>query len=299
MPGGGISADGRTWLPSCAHFFVAVCPLSILFRANFRDALARARLLTDVDPAVWRQDWVVHSQAVGDGRASLKYLAPYVFRVAISDRRILSCNDDSVTFSYRKSGSNYWRRMTLDPTEFLQRSLQHVLPTGFQKVRHYGFLSPNSRVSLDLVHWLIALFQNVVIVLRGQPPQEAPARPRIRCGYCGGAMTILIRFDPADSTCFDTSQPMLVIHHASGFLQTTSHSQSTLRVRAGLVQIGYLWSPRRRVLLPSCTRQPLPVRSDTLVCRLNPLPTSQRQIEGLANLKHCPTMRTGLTSWAS
>ena len=89
VPGGGISADGRTWLPSHAQFFVAVRPLSILFRAKFRDALSRAGLLTDVDPAVWRQDWVVHSQAVGDGRASLKYLAPYVFRVAISDRRIV------------------------------------------------------------------------------------------------------------------------------------------------------------------------------------------------------------------
>ena len=135
-------------------------------------------LLPEVDPAVWRQDWVVHSQAVGDGRASLKYLAPYVFRVAISDRRIVSYDDDSVTFSYRKSGSNRWRRMTLDPSEFLRRFLQHVLPAGFQKVRHYGFLSPNSRVSLEVVRWLIALYHNVVFVLRGRVLQEAPARPR-------------------------------------------------------------------------------------------------------------------------
>ena len=198
VPGGGISADGRTWLPSRAHFFVAVRPLSILFRAKFRDALARDGLLAEVDSAVWRQDWVVHSQAVGDGRASLKYLAPYVFRVAISDRRIVSCDDGSVTFSYRKSGSNRWRRMTLDPSEFLRRFLQHVLPTGFQKVRHYGFLSPNSRVSLDLVRWLIALFQNLVFVLRGQLLQEAPPRPQIRCAYCGGAMCILFRFDSAE-----------------------------------------------------------------------------------------------------
>ena len=63
---------------------------------------------------MWRQDWVVHSQAVGDGRASLKYLAPYVFRVAISDRRIVSCDDGQVTFSYRQSGSNRWRKMTVD-----------------------------------------------------------------------------------------------------------------------------------------------------------------------------------------
>jgi hypothetical protein len=205
VPGGGISADGRTWLSSRSQFFVAVRPLSILFRAKFRDALSRAGLLTEVDPAVWRQDWVVHSQAVGDGRASLKYLAPYVFRVAISDRRIVSYDDDSVTFSYRKSGSSRWRRMTLDPAEFLRRFLQHVLPTGFQKVRHYGFLSPNSRVSLDMVRWLIALYQKAVFVLRSQVPQEAAARPQFRCAHCGGAMLILICFYSAESNYFDTS----------------------------------------------------------------------------------------------
>ena len=93
VPGGGLSEDGIQWLPSRADFFVPVRALSILFRAKFRDALERAGLLGEIDPAVWRQDWVVHSQAVGDGRASLKYLAPYVFRVAISDRRIVSCDD--------------------------------------------------------------------------------------------------------------------------------------------------------------------------------------------------------------
>jgi hypothetical protein len=205
VPGGGISADGQAWLPSRAHFFVAVRPLSILFRAKFRDALAREGLLAEVDPAVWRQDWVVHSQAVGDGQASLKYLAPYVFRVAISDRRIVSYDDNSVTFSYRKSGSKRWRRMTLDPSEFLRRFLQHVLPTGFQKVRHYGFLSPNSRVSLDMVRWLIALYHKVVFVLRGQVRQDAAVRPRIRCAHCGGAMLILVRFDSAGTNYFDTS----------------------------------------------------------------------------------------------
>jgi hypothetical protein len=115
----------------------------------------------------------------------LKYLAPYVLSVAISDRRIVSVDDHSVTFSYRKSGSNRGRRMTPDPPEFVRRFLQHVLPTGFQKVRHYGFLGPNSRVSLDLVRWLIAVYQKLVVVLRGHLPQDAPDRPRIRCAHCG------------------------------------------------------------------------------------------------------------------
>ena len=205
VPGGGLTADAQKWLPSHAHFFVPVPALSILYRAKFRDALARAGVLAQVDSAVWRQAWVVHSQAVGDGRAALKYLAPYVFRVAISDRRIVSGDDGQVTYDYPKSGSNRWRKMTVDGSEFLRRCLQHVLPTGFQKVRHYGFLSPNSRLSLDLVRWLIAWFHSVVFVLRGHLNHESPARPRIRCAVCGGPIRVLTLAPYAGLIPFDTS----------------------------------------------------------------------------------------------
>src|SRR5262249_12843922 len=128
VPGGGLSADGSCWLPSRADFLVPVEALSIVFRAKFRDLLKRAGLLDLADPAVWRRDWVVHSQAAGDGRASLRYLAPYVFRVAISDHRIVSCDEGQVTFTYRRVGSNRPRKMTLEATEFIRRFLQHVLP---------------------------------------------------------------------------------------------------------------------------------------------------------------------------
>jgi hypothetical protein len=205
VPGGGLSADGSKWLPSRSHFFVPVRALSVLYRAKLRDALAGAGVLAQIDPAVWRQDWVVHSQAVGDGRASLKYLAPYVFRVAISDRRIASCDDDQVTFSYRKSGSNRWRKMTLDGPEFLRRFLQHVLPTGFQKVRHYGFLSPNSKVSLQLVQWLIALCHKVVFSLWSVQPQRPPIAPRFRCTACGAPMRTVAFMHYTVPIIFDTS----------------------------------------------------------------------------------------------
>jgi ribosomal protein S14 len=162
-------------------------------------------VLAQVDPAVWHQDWVVHSQSVGDGRASLKYLAPYVFRVAISDRRIVSNDGGKVTYSYRKSGSNRWRKMTVEGPEFVRRFLQHVLPTGFQKVRHYGFLSPNSRVSLELVRWLIALYQGLVFALWSPPRREVPIRPRIRCAACGEPMVVVGFVPYTKRVLFDTS----------------------------------------------------------------------------------------------
>lgn len=204
-PGGGLNADGTQWRASHAHFFVPVRALSILFRAKFRAAVKQAGLETQIDPKVWRQDWVVHSQAVGDGRGSLKYLAPYVFRVAIGDRRIVSCDQGQVTFSYRRSGSNRWRRMTVEGSEFVRRFLQHTLPAGFQKVRHYGFLSPNSRQSLDLVRWLIALYLRIVFVLQGRLPAESPVTPRIRCALCGGAVRVLTVIAPTQPAYVDTS----------------------------------------------------------------------------------------------
>ena len=205
VPGGGDQRGWQPWLPSRADFFVPVQALSILFRAKFRDALAREGLLNQVDPAVWRRDWVVHSQAAGDGRASLQYLAPYVFRVAIGDHRIVSCDDGKVTFTYRRSGSNRPRKMTLDAMEFIRRFLQHVLPAGFQKVRHYGFLSPNSQASLEAVRWLVTLHSGLLQVLGRAIAVEVHTEPPVRCTNCGGPMR-LIGFLPASpSTYFDTS----------------------------------------------------------------------------------------------
>jgi Putative transposase/Transposase zinc-binding domain len=205
VPGGGLNEDGTKWLPSRANFFVPERPLAILFRAKFRHALDRAGLLDQVDPAVWRAKWVVDSQAVGDGQTSLKYLAPYVFRVAISDRRIISCEDDRVTFSYRRVGSKRSRQMTVDAFEFIRRFLQHVLPKGFQKVRHYGFLSPNSKQSIEAVRRLVVFHYGLISLLLANLPQRALAQPEIRCDECGGPLRRLGLFRPAELLYFDTS----------------------------------------------------------------------------------------------
>jgi hypothetical protein len=196
VPGGGLSEDGESWLPSGAQFFLPVRPLSILFRAKFRDAMERAGLLDQIDAAVWKQPWVVHSQAVGDGRASLKYLAPYVFRVAISDRRIVSSEDGQVTFTYRKSGTSHWRKMTLGAMEFIRRFLQHVLPRGFQKVRHYGFLSPNTREPFESVQWLVAAHYDFTFLLLSFSIEVRCPPPLVRCDECG-QMMVVVAYLPA------------------------------------------------------------------------------------------------------
>ena len=155
VPAGGLSFDGEQWVSAQRNFLVPVKALSILFRAKFRDALRQTGLIHEVSPAVWQKNWITHSKPVGKGEGALKYLAPYIFRVAISNRRILSVTDGQVTFSYRESDSGRWRRMTVSVDEFLRRFLQHVLPKGFVKVRYYGLFSPAKRHWLPLIKlWL-------------------------------------------------------------------------------------------------------------------------------------------------
>jgi hypothetical protein len=96
--------------------------------------------------------------------------------------------------------------MTLDALEFLRRFLQHVLPAGFQKVRHFGFLSPRSTLSIEAVRWLIVLQLGGLFTLAAlQPPSASTEPPALRCAHCGGVMSLL-GFAPAVSPAvFDSS----------------------------------------------------------------------------------------------
>jgi hypothetical protein len=131
--------------------------MSKIFKAKFRDLMKSCNLYDQINPDLWNQDWIVNCQAVGAGQRSLKYLAAYVFKVAISNSRIVKIENRQVFFKYRKHNSNRWRTMKLDVIEFMRRFLQHVLPTGFMKVRYYGFLHPASSVSLEKIAVLIEL----------------------------------------------------------------------------------------------------------------------------------------------
>jgi predicted RNA-binding Zn-ribbon protein involved in translation (DUF1610 family) len=150
VPGGGLAPDGQTWQPvRRKDFLVHVKPLSILFRAKFRDALKKTDLFEQVPAEVWQQDWVVHCQPVGSGERALKYLAPYIFRVAISNSRIVNLENSQVTFRYRSARGRREQYCTLPAEEFIRRFLQHVLPRGFVKVRYYGLFSPAYRPVLN------------------------------------------------------------------------------------------------------------------------------------------------------
>ncbi len=180
--------DGSGWrYGRYQRFLLPVRALSILFRAKFRDALKQHDCFNQLPPTVWQKEWVVHCQPVGRGKRALKYLAAYVFRVALSNQRLVSATDEAVTFRYRPSGSSQWRLCTLAPLEFMRRFLQHVLPKGFVKVRYYGFFSPGQRPLLTQIRDLLLPPPVVTEPKSGKAQsQESPVQPC--CPLCGAPM---------------------------------------------------------------------------------------------------------------
>ena len=166
MPSGGLSFDKGHWVHpnKKGKFFIHVKVLSAKFRGKFLALLKKAyqkgelqfkgKLSTISGPvkfsdftfALSQKDWVVNIQApFGSPEKILEYLSRYVFRIAITDRRIIEVKGGKVLFSWKDYRTGHFRKMRLDIDEFIRRFLLHVLPKGFFKVRYYGILSSRYR----------------------------------------------------------------------------------------------------------------------------------------------------------
>ena len=189
VPAVGLAADG-TWVRTMADFLVHVQPLARLFRGKFRAALRQTPLSAAVPMDTWRQPWVVDCRPVGSGRTALQYLAPYVFRIALSNNRIVTVANDQVTFRYQDGATGQRRTCTLPAEEFIRRFLQHVLPKGFVKVRYFGLFSPGKRHQLAQVRQLLTL-----AAARPQTPDTSSTRPPPQrmdvCPRCGQPLVIV------------------------------------------------------------------------------------------------------------
>ena len=201
VPGGGLSKDRAEWLPSRANFFVPVKALSPIYRAIFKQEMQQADLLTHIDPLVWKTNWNVHSQANPNGHTSFQYLAPSVFKVAIANSRIVCLKDRTVTFTYRKPGSARPRTTNLDAIEFIRRFLQHVLPDGFMKVRHFGFLHASCAIPTDTLRLMILQAHPIDF----KPTQSVPPEPLAAlCPTCGAQMRVVMRLWTSNRAFVDT-----------------------------------------------------------------------------------------------
>jgi hypothetical protein len=187
---GGLSADGQHWQSAKnPKFLVPVRALSIIFRAKVRAGLKAAGVLGHVPANVWKQPWVVHAQPAGSGQKVLDYLGRYVFRIAISHSRLESLENGHVTFRYRDNRTQQTKHVRLPVEEFAQRFLQHVLPKGLAKVRHYGLASAPSTQRRAAAMALLQATGAVPSPPNSLPP--APAQPAteptqtLRCPHCG------------------------------------------------------------------------------------------------------------------
>ncbi len=206
VPGGGLSPDGSTaltaggkWVQCHAGFFLPVRVLSRVFRGKFIDGLKRARSAGKVvgveedrafdrllDASV-KHDWVVYAKPpFGGPQQVLKYLARYTHRIAISNRRLVSVDDQSVTFKWKDyARGNRPRTMTLNGAEFLRRFLLHAVPRGFMRIRHFGLLANRVRAKhLTTCRRLIATATPLPALDR-PPLIAAPAPGLLCCPACG------------------------------------------------------------------------------------------------------------------
>jgi len=217
VPGGGIAPNGERWISCRPGFFLPVRVLSRLFRRLFiaqlqlafdhgelqffnslealRNRVAFAKYLAPVS----RAKWVVYAKPpFGGPKQVLEYLGRYTHRVAISNNRLREFSDGAVTFAwkdYRHESRN--KTMRLDAHEFIRRFLLHVLPSGFQRIRHYGLLANRYReIKLNQCRDLLATPAPVVVPLDTEDYRDRYQRltgVSLRdCPHCGHGQMVRI-----------------------------------------------------------------------------------------------------------
>jgi Putative transposase/Transposase zinc-binding domain len=200
VPALALAPDAKRWLVGKHDFLVHVKPLGELFRAKFRIGLRQTPGVGQVDARVWAKSWVVDCRPVGSGLSALKYLAPYIFRIALSNNRIEQVANEMVTFRYTEGKTGVHKRATLGIDSFIGRFLAHVLPKGFVKVRYYGLLAAGKRHLLKEVRSLLALQQAVAPpacgVAQSEPLVVTPEPDAHRCPSCGQLMQLIQTVPP-------------------------------------------------------------------------------------------------------
>lgn len=226
VPAGGLSPDSTSWLRSRYQFFLPVRVLSRVFRGKFLAGLKRlhrrkkircagpAALLSDDKQfaellrRMHRQDWVVYAKpSFGNPMQVIRYLGRYTHRVAISNHRLLSFDGERVTFRWKDyAHDGKQRTMTLAATEFLRRFFLHVLPKGFVRIRHFGFLANRFR------HGHVSLCRQLLAADSAAPAPPKPSSATCatwQCPICGTTMFVIQRLSTEElaSRCsyFDSS----------------------------------------------------------------------------------------------
>jgi len=184
MPAAAVDAQRRQWRSKRARrreagYLFSHVALAKVFRAKMLAGIAAAGLAL---PARYPRQWVVDCKSVGNGRPALIYLGRYLYRGVIREADILGCDNGGVRFRFRNAKTGRLEHRHLAGADFLWLIVQHVLPKGFRRARNFGFLHPNCKRLIALLH----------VLLRFDPaPPPLRPRPPFLCACCGAVMTIV------------------------------------------------------------------------------------------------------------
>jgi hypothetical protein len=194
VPGAALSDDRKKYIKIKNNkFLVHVKPLSMLFKRLFKEGLQKTEFFNQIPSCIWKKDWVVHAEAAGYGQEIIKYIAPYVYRVALSNNRIKNIADRKVTFEYEDSETKKTQICTLDVLEFMRRFLQHVLPQGFVKVRYFGIMGAKEKDKWFLLKNIIfqALAKKNKTLFLDIEYFQQKKKPNHCCRSCGGELILI------------------------------------------------------------------------------------------------------------
>jgi Putative transposase/Transposase zinc-binding domain len=185
MPAAALDAESKQWRTKRrkgkGSYLFNHKALAKVFRAKLLAAIAAAGLTL---PERYPKEWVVDCKSVGSGESALIYLGRYLYRGVIAEKDIVACNDGQVSFRYRNAKTATMERRTLSGPHFLWLVLQHVLPKGFRRARNFGFLHPNCKRLIALLH----------VILKFAPGRSlawVKERAPILCACCGAVMVIV------------------------------------------------------------------------------------------------------------
>jgi hypothetical protein len=217
VPEGGIALDGSRWVRPRYNFFLPVKAMAKAFRGKFLDALREAfaagqlrfpgQLKNLASPHAFtallhqscRHKWVCYAKRpFGGPEHVLQYLGNYTHRIAISNHRLVGVEGGEVSFRWRDSAHHNKKRvMTLPVEEFLHRFFLHVLPLGFVRIRHFGFLTNRNRKQrLQVCQELLQADAATPAISSGAGNAPATAKSFWSCPSCGGEMVIVERLAP-------------------------------------------------------------------------------------------------------
>ena len=153
LPGGTFDFEKNTW-KKIKYKTIPVKLLSRIFRENFCHLLQKKNLeiFNSIPQKIWESGFNTNVKSVGNGESSLKYMANYVYKTAISNNRLVSLENGIVTFNYKDSKTKETKLVKIPVFEFMRRFLQHTLAKGFQRIRHYGFLSSGAKNKSEQIY---------------------------------------------------------------------------------------------------------------------------------------------------